>query len=170
MRVPWDDPRLSVVHEDGGLFVAGHEGPRFDVILIVGPDPLGHAKKLVSEPFYQSCRRILSAEGVLATQSSSPYLWPREFVSVGRSLDCVFELVDPYCLPVPIYCNGYWSMTYASNRVRNDEAVVDRQAKISRETGYYDAAVHNSAFAKSNHILALLGDRSPESLAAHRGR
>jgi hypothetical protein len=60
LHVPWDEPRLMLLFRDGVAYL-GEEGEPFDVILIDGSDPVGHAEGLFTAPFYESWRRSLVA-------------------------------------------------------------------------------------------------------------
>lgn len=62
--VPDDDARLSVLEEDGAVFIRD-PGSRFDVLLVDGFDHAGQPPQLCSQAFYDDCLGALAAGGVL---------------------------------------------------------------------------------------------------------
>lgn len=65
--IPDDDERLRIVCADGADFVrrAIASGDDFDVLLVDGFDRDGQARQLCSAAFYDDCRGVLRAGGVL---------------------------------------------------------------------------------------------------------
>lgn len=152
----WADPRLQVLVRDGISFVAEYKGEPFDVILIDGPDPIGQAAGLYASGFLSNCKKLLSPNGVLATQSESPHTMPNDFSRIVRTLQEVFPRVYPYFAPVPVYSHGGWSYTYASATV--DPLVIDeeRGLRAEKRCSFYNREVHRGAFAVPNNIKKLL--------------
>jgi spermidine synthase len=145
-NVPWDDPRLTLLFRDGVAFLK-ESGPRYDVILLDGPDPVGPAAGLFQSPFYEAAKRRLSPDGVFATQSESPVAMREEFLTIVQTLRGTFERVAPYFGPVPIYPSGTWSWTFASRSV-DPVAILEARAEIAERTSrYYNRDVHRAAFA-----------------------
>ena len=62
--VPDDDDRLSVLENDGALFVRTVSGA-LDVLLVDGFDHTGQPEQLCSQAFYDDCFRALAAGGVM---------------------------------------------------------------------------------------------------------
>ena len=63
--IPDDDARLSVVEDDGAVFVAGLDSA-VDVLLVDGFDHAGQPPQLCSQAFYDSCFKALAPGGVFA--------------------------------------------------------------------------------------------------------
>lgn len=63
-ELPPDDETLSVVEDDGALYVRQHPGSA-DIILLDGFDAGNQVEALATETFYAACRRALRPGGVL---------------------------------------------------------------------------------------------------------
>jgi spermidine synthase len=154
--VPWNDPRLHVRFEDGIAFLKNHAGEPFDVILIDGSDPVGPAEGLYASPFYESAKRCLASQGVLASQTESPIAMAPDFARIVKTLRTSFRRAEPYFVPIPLYPSGMWSFTIASDAIDPlafDEA---RVARIERVARYYNRDIHRAAFAQPNFVRSLL--------------
>ena len=87
------------------------EGRRFDVIIVDLPDP-NHPdlNKLYSTGFYNKLRNVLTGDGAMVVQSTSPYHAKRTFLSVGKTIEASgFSQVDQYHANVPSF--GEWGWT-----------------------------------------------------------
>ena len=67
----WNDKRLKIHIEDGVQWVKKTSDNSYDVIFIDCSDPSEFANLLFSDSFYVECKRILTKNGILATQSDS---------------------------------------------------------------------------------------------------
>lgn len=87
---------------------------KYDVIIIDLPDPNSEVlNKLYSNVFYALCKKSLSEDGVLVTQSTSPYFTPKSFWCISKTLESVGFYVKPYHLEVPSF--GDWGFNLAMN-------------------------------------------------------
>ena len=71
---PLEDPRVSVHIVDGAEFVAQADPASYDVALVDSTDPIGPAQVLFRAPFFRGLQRALTPEGLLASQSLSPWV------------------------------------------------------------------------------------------------
>jgi spermidine synthase len=62
--IPEDDANLSVVADDGAVFLSTNRGCA-DVLLVDGFDHTGQPPQLCSQAFYDDCLRALAPDGVL---------------------------------------------------------------------------------------------------------
>ena len=145
--VPWDDPRLEVLFQDGVAYLRD-TAERFDVILIDGPDPVGPAEGLYQSPFYASCRDRLKPQGVFAAQVEAPQLMHRDFTRIVKTLRGVFPRVDPYFGPVPIYVCGTWGYAYASMGGADPTVIPGRAARVESACRQWSRDVHRAAFVQ----------------------
>ncbi|MEP5761041.1 MAG: polyamine aminopropyltransferase [Litoreibacter sp.] len=116
------DPRVKIVNQDAWSFAqANHQS--FDVIILDLPDPKNVAlSKLYSRQFYALLIERLGANGVLITQSGSPFFARDAYWSVVETLKTTRnpiqpgeELwVQPYHTYVPSF--GEWGFTLAATR------------------------------------------------------
>ncbi len=157
-NVPWNDPRLQLCFGDGVAYLREQEGEPFDVILIDGSDPIGPAEGLIAGSFYESCKRRLKPDGVLALQSEAPHLMRADFLRIVKALRGVFPRVHPYFGPVPIYPSGSWSWTFASSSVDPQPPRAQRLAAIEAGCRYYNREIHAAAFAQPNELRKALAD------------
>jgi spermidine synthase len=106
------DKRVRIFNEDAFKFVE-RGGELYSVIIIDLPDPnevsLG---KLYSEEFYKLVGKILAKDGIVITQSSSPYFARKVFWCIGETLKQVFPHNLPITLHVPSF--GQWGFQIAS--------------------------------------------------------
>lgn len=108
------DPRVSVVNEDAFNFVE-RATELYSIVIIDLPDPNDLALgKLYSKEFYQLLRKKLAKDGIIVTQSTSPYLARVPFWSINHTLKGVFPHVVPYTAYVPSF--GQWGFNAASER------------------------------------------------------
>ena len=104
--------RVSVFTEDAFTFI-NQPGIKYDRVIIDMPDPHNEAiNKLYSREFYTMIKRRMSAEGVLTTQSSSPFFTRQVFWSIERTLADVFPHTLSYHTALPSF--GIWGFNMAS--------------------------------------------------------
>ncbi len=62
------DPRLKIIIDDGGRYVLQHadtDAARYSVIFVDAFDHEGMAQSVSTEAFFQSCKKLLTADGLL---------------------------------------------------------------------------------------------------------
>ncbi|MGH1331713.1 MAG: polyamine aminopropyltransferase [Paracoccaceae bacterium] len=105
-------PRVHVINQDAFLFVKETD-KRFDRIIIDFPDPHNEAlAKLYSVEFYAMVARIMTEDGALVSQSSSPFFTPHTFWTIAHTLEAIFPQVVSYQTPIPSF--GIWGFNLAS--------------------------------------------------------
>ncbi|MCL1080611.1 MULTISPECIES: polyamine aminopropyltransferase [Shewanella] len=108
-----NDPRLTLVVDDAfnGVDKLIQKGQMFDAIIVDLPDP-SHPdlNKLYSDLFYRKLNELLSADGVITVQSTSPYHARKAFMSVGKTLTAAGFNVKQYHHNVPSFGEWGWSM------------------------------------------------------------
>jgi len=108
-----DSEKLTVINEDAYLFVQENT-ELFDVIIIDFPDPNNTTlNKLYTNVFYNYVKSILTPEGVVVCQSTSPYYAPKSFWCINKTISTQFENVIPYHVQVPSF--GEWGFNLAFN-------------------------------------------------------
>ncbi|MEY4723244.1 MAG: hypothetical protein RLZZ324_757 [Candidatus Parcubacteria bacterium] len=160
MGVPWNDPRLTVIHEDGIAFMKRDITPTYDVIIVDGADPVGPAAALFSDAFYKDCIRHLSRFGMLATQTLSPIVQREHFLAAVKTLQANFTSAYPYFGPMPIYPGGTWSYAVAARfHLESPHALrprMERLREVERSCTYYNPDIHAAAFALPTDIRKAL--------------
>ena len=104
--------RLKVFSEDAFTFI-NQPGINYDRVIIDMPDPHNEAiNKLYSREFYTMIKRRMSADGVLVTQSSSPFFTRQAFWCIEATLAEVFTHTLSYHTALPSF--GIWGFNMAS--------------------------------------------------------
>lgn len=142
------DSRCKLIIGDGIKYVSDSE-EKFDLILIDSTDPEGPAEGLFSEEFYRSCKNILSEEGILVTQSGSPYYQPKAITMAFGGLSRVFLNVKVYTAFIPTYPSGFWSFTMAS---MSDLSVM-REVNSGK---YFNSEIAEGAFKLPEFVRKML--------------
>lgn len=105
--------RLTTFSEDAFSFI-NKPGIKYDRVIIDMPDPHNEAiNKLYSREFYTMIKRRMSAEGILITQSSSPFFTRRTFWCIENTLASVFKHTLSYHTSLPSF--GIWGFNMAKN-------------------------------------------------------
>lgn len=107
-----EDPRLTVYNEDAFTFI-NQAGVLYDRVIIDMPDPHNEAiNKLYSREFYTMIRKRMTEDGVLVSQSSSPFFTRRTFWCIEQTLDYVFDDTLSYHVNIPSF--GEWGFNLAT--------------------------------------------------------
>ncbi len=108
----FSDPRLTVINQDAFIWMETPVEP-FDVAIIDFPDPNTFALgKLYTTRFYKMLRQRLTADAMVAIQSTSPLLARKSFWCIMRTLEAAGFHVKPYQVAVPSF--GVWGYGLAS--------------------------------------------------------
>jgi spermidine synthase len=106
-----DNEKLTVFNQDAFTFI-NKAGMLYDRVIIDMPDPHNEAiNKLYSKEFYTMIRKRMSPNGILVTQSSSPFFTHKTFWSIEKTLDAVFEDTLSYHVTIPSF--GIWGFNMA---------------------------------------------------------
>ncbi len=106
-----DDPRLTAHTEDAFSFI-NQPGIAYDRVIVDMPDPHNEAiNKLYSREFYTMIARRMSRDGVIVTQSSSPFFTRRVFWCIEETLAQVFDDTQSYHTALPSF--GIWGFNMA---------------------------------------------------------
>lgn len=156
----FDDPRLNLVIDDGMRFVAT-TAEKFDVIISDSTDPIGPGEVLFSENFYQACHRCLNEGGVLVTQNGTPFMQLDTVRNTAGRMNGLFADWHFYQAAVPTYIGGAmtfaWGSTNPALRHVDVATLQQRFAASGVQTRYYNAAIHQGAFALPQYVLLAIG-------------
>lgn len=124
-----NDPRVRLIFDDAfnGIDRLIEAGEHFDVILVDLPDP-NHPdlSKLYSDLFYRKLKEVLSHDGAIAIQSTSPWHATRAFLSIGKTLESAGFKVARYHQNVPSF--GEWGWTLGTLNGSPEQRVLDGTA------------------------------------------
>lgn len=155
----FNHPKLTLKVENGISYVEQSPAASFDVVII---DIIGITQNLFTLTFFQEIHRTLKPEGIVVTQSESPYYQTDIFRQIFKNFQSIFDTdkVFVYLTNVPTYPTGLWSFTYATKGSRHPVydlveekiiAFVDKNHLL-----YYNQGIHQSAFALPNFVQQML--------------
>jgi len=105
--------KVTTHAEDAFSFI-NQPGILYDRVIIDMPDPHNEAiNKLYSREFYTMIKRRMTNEGILVTQSSSPFFTRHVFWSIENTLAAVFDHTRSYQTSIPSF--GIWGFNMAKN-------------------------------------------------------
>lgn len=151
------DKRARVLIEDGVKFVAQTE-ERFDVVIVDSTEPFGPAKELFGPAFYKNVKRILTDDGIVASQAGSPFYEIATIKSLFRITRKIFPVVEVCLFNNLTYPGGLWAFTVATkglHPVKDLAASRIRTAKMRLR--WYNAGVHAACFALPNFLKEAIG-------------
>ncbi len=154
----FDDPRLDLQIADGAEFVRDHAGA-FDVIIVDSTDPVGPGEVLFSDHFYGHAKRALRADGILVTQNGVPFMQGDELAGTMRAFRELFRDATAFVAPVPTYQGGFMAFGWGTDgqaRHTDGETVARRLAAAGIDGEYYNADIHQAAFALPGYVRRLI--------------
>lgn len=160
------DRRVKVTIGDGIEYVSQVKGA-YDAILVDAPDPEGPAEGLFTRGFYTNVRRALRKDGVVAAQTESPFLMPDLVTEIYDCIAGTFPACQLYVAQIPTYSVGLWSFALAT--LRPEFLVKHRKPGKSFASRYYNADIHDAAFALPQFVLDQLGIKDGDEAAKSIG-
>ncbi len=164
------DPRVSVTFGDAfnTSLALMAEGRRFDAIVVDLPDP-NHPdlNKLYSVAFYRTLRRLVTGDGTLAIQSTSPFHARDAFLTVGRTLEAAgFPRVARYRANVPSF--GEWGWTLAAPAGRPLQHRIAESPRAIPGESWANRALIAGAFAFPTGFLERAETLEPNTISGNR--
>jgi len=115
----FNDSRVTVIHDDAfnGVDKLIATGVKYDAIIVDLPDP-SHPdlNKLYSDYFYRKLQELMSHDGALTVQSTSPYHAQMAFISIAKTLALAGFDVKQYHHNVPSFGEWGWSIATLSGK------------------------------------------------------
>ncbi len=123
------DERVTIMRADAFIAINTllKSKKTFDAIIVDLPDP-SHPdlNKLYSVNFYARLKQLLSGDGLIAVQSTSPYHAKDTFISIGKTMAAAdYAHVEQYHDNVPTF--GEWGWTIAA---KNGASALTRLKKL----------------------------------------
>ena len=113
----FNQPGVNVINDDAFIAIDQLLATKqsFDTIIVDLPDP-SHPdlNKLYSVNFYYRLQHLLSGDGVIVIQSTSPFHAHDAFISIGKTLQKAGYKTEQYHQNVPSF--GEWGWTIASKK------------------------------------------------------
>jgi len=105
------DPKVTVINADAFSW-ARAQNKQYDAIIVDFPDPSNYSVgKLYTDAFYKVVKRLLKPDGIMVVQSTSPYVAPKSYWTVEKTLQSVGLHTVPYHNYVPSF--GEWGYIMA---------------------------------------------------------
>jgi spermidine synthase len=153
LSTSFSDARVKVKEMDGSLFVKD-TAEKYDVVIVDSTDPVGSARNLFSEQFFNDVYSVLSEDGILVIQTESLH-FHRQFVKeIQEKLGKIFKIAGLYTVPLATYAGNWWTFSIASRKYMPD--IPGR--KLAVNTRYYDEQVHKNAFLPDSVYKKLMSD------------
>jgi len=153
-----NDPRAKLLFIDGIQFIKDAAPGSIDVIIVDSTDPVGPAKGLFSQSFFETCYRALGKDGIIVQQSESPLFHLELLKEVhGAMRGAHFSSTLTLGFPQFIYPSGWWSCTMASKQGNLRQFREQAAANKTFDTRYYSAEIHKAAMVLPPFAAKALG-------------
>jgi spermidine synthase len=150
----FDDPRLTLLHEDGRAFLENSDD-RYDVIISDITDGLSDSPilALYTQEFYALCRDRLTPDGVMSVQAFTLTIqrW-QEHALIARTIAAAFPIARSYTAFIPSFLLT-WGFVLATQTVDpvtvTPQTIADRIAARQMDTKLraYDEITHGAYFS-----------------------
>jgi spermidine synthase len=142
----WDDPRATVLFDDGNAYVRA-DGEPFDAIIVDSSDPVGPGIVLFETPFFERCLERLNPSGVYVAQIGSPIYFQDELRMAVRNARAAFPDVRVYLGHVTTYPGVLWGFMLCGEALTIDAAEAEARAAERKITARaWTPALQASAF------------------------
>lgn len=134
-------PKVKIVNTDAFSWVKTQQ-KKFDFIVIDFPDPSNYAVgKLYTNSFYKVMKELLAPQGLMVVQSTSPYIAPKSFWTVNKTLESAEFKTVPYHNYVPSFGEwGYIMAMHPDHKYKKPHSYISGLKFISKES--FDLMLH----------------------------
>ncbi|MGC8497284.1 MAG: polyamine aminopropyltransferase [Thermoplasmata archaeon] len=132
-----DDRKVEVIIDDGIKYVENSKS-KYDIVIIDSTDPVGPAKALFSDSFYRNVRSKLNKNGIVVTQSGSPFYYPEHLKIAVKNMRKSFAYTYTYLADIPTYPSSIWSFTIAT------DSKLEKVYRRKMDTKYYTYELHKN--------------------------
>lgn len=154
------DERVHLYFEDGLKFVSQKKN-EYDLIIVDSTDPFGPGEGLFTRSFYQDCYSALNENGILVNQHESPFYdhYKKNMQRAHKRIVESFPIAQVYQAFIPTYASGHWLFGFASKKL---DPILDFKKdawkSLNLVTKYYNAKIHEAAFALPNYVIDSLNE------------
>jgi len=151
------DKRARVLIADGVKFVAETK-EKFDVVIVDSTEPFGPAKELFGPTFYKNVKRILTENGVVASQAGSPFYEITTIKNLFKITKPIFPVVEVSLFNNLTYPGGLWAFTFATKGLHPVKDFKRAKVKAAKfKLRWYNADIHAACFALPNFLREQIG-------------
>lgn len=163
-----NDPRVQLVVGDAFIEVDRliDAQAHYDVIVVDLPDP-SHPdlNRLYTDYFYARLKQLLSPDGALVVQSTSPYHAKSAYLSVGKSLAAAGFKVEGYHANVPSFGEWGWQIGVPQGAPASER--IQRRNRAGDPDGFVGKPQLTAAFVFPRGYFDALGDVKVNRLGTH---
>jgi spermidine synthase len=163
------DERVTIYREDAFISINNllKNKQIFDAIIVDLPDP-SHPdlNKLYSVNFYARLKLLLSGDGLIAVQSTSPYHAKGSFISIGKTMKAAnYPHVEQYHDNVPTF--GEWGWTIASKNGASPLTRLNKLTELPVKHSWLNLPLLKNAFVFPNDFYKNKDDININTLGSH---
>ena len=153
-----DDQRVEILIADGIDHIQKSKNV-YDIIIIDSTDPVsgGPAFDLFTSDFYTCVYEALTKDGIMVTQTESPYYEPEAVQHIYKAVSKSFPITRLYLAYIPTYPSGMWSFTLGS-KSKKPEAMANKHNQ-GFPTKYYTPDIHKAAFSLPVFVQNLITEK-----------
>ena len=163
------DPRVHIITGDAFIEVEKLISTRqhYDTIIVDLPDP-SHPdlNKLYSDYFYQRLKTLLSGDGAIVIQSTSPYHAKKAFLSIGKTLEVAGFKAEQYHANVPTF--GEWGWTIGVPRGQSALHRIQQAPGMPVPNGWLSRPLIEAAFVFPPHFFQHRQEIKINHLGSHQ--
>lgn len=151
------DKRAEVLIDDGVKFVAETK-EKFDVVIVDSTEPFGPAKELFGPSFYKNVKRILTEDGIVASQAGSPFYEISTIKNLMGITKKIFPVVEVCLFNNLTYPGGLWAFTFATKGLHPIKDFRPARVKAAKlKLRWYNADIHAGCFALPTFLKKAIG-------------
>jgi len=151
----FNQPGVKVINDDAFIAIDRLLAKKqsFDTIIVDLPDP-SHPdlNKVYSVNFYYRLKHLLSGDGVIVVQSTSPFHAQSAFISIGKTLQEAGFNTEQYHQNVPSF--GEWGWTIASKSGQNPSQRLTQFKQVDVPTKWLTLPLLTGAFEFNKNFYA----------------
>ena len=129
----FNDPRVNLIYGDAFIEVEKLVSAKqhFDTIIVDLPDP-SHPdiNKVYTAFFYARLKELLSGDGAIAIQSTSPFHTRNAFISIGKTLSAAGFTAQQYHTNVPTFGEWGWTIGTKVGRSASERIAANTQLPV----------------------------------------
>mmetsp|Transcript_53887 Transcript_53887/g.161230 ORF Transcript_53887/g.161230 Transcript_53887/m.161230 type:complete len:264 (-) Transcript_53887:348-1139(-) len=160
----FDDPRLTILHEDAADFLQrlnerGTDVEKFDVIIGDTSDPVGPAETLFQPEFYEQMHDALNDGGIVCCQGECFWIHLDLIADVIACCSDIFDYADYATTMVPTYPCGQIGFILAAKGPRTPDCRFPPRvpsSALQSKLRWYNAEVHSAAFVLPTFVEKIL--------------
>ncbi len=151
----FSDDRVKLINADAYLYIETliDNKESYDAIIVDLPDPRHpNLNNLYSDLFYARLYHLLSGDGALGVQSTSPYHSKEAFISIGKTISVVGFTTAQYHNNIPSF--GEWGWTVATKHGKPPRYRIQNSSHtIPDDYNWINKTLIESAFAFSDRFF-----------------